>query len=254
MRGISLVIPAYNEEDRLDPTLEGYIGVLETTGLPYEVIVISDGHDLTPAVADRFASRGVTAYTYPNKLGRGGAIFEGFRKTKYGVVGFADADGSVPPSDFRRLLDAVLNGSVAVIASRRLDPNVVIIPESISRRAVGWVWHALVKALLSLPVKDAQCGLKLFSADVVRMILRRVTVTNRTFEVDMLYHVHSSGLLITELPVKYTHDFRSRMPISKAVPVMFASLLGIFLMNRTPVKRVFGTEIFERINRRFATV
>src|SRR5580658_9840840 len=153
MKGVSLVIPAFNEADRIVPTLEGYIGVLEELGLPFEVIVISDGHDATPAVAGRFAARGVTVYTYSRKLGRGGAIFEGFRKTKFEIVGFADADGSVPPSDFRRMLAEAMNGSVAVIASRRLDSNLVLIPEPFSRRGVGWVWHALVKALLSLPVK-----------------------------------------------------------------------------------------------------
>lgn len=254
MKGISLVVPAYNEADRLAPTLENYLPVLEVIGSHYEVIVIIDGSDGTEAVAKRFASRGVTSHKYPHKLGRGGAIFEGFRKAKYEIVGFADADGSVPAEDFRRMLAEALGGSTAVIASRRLNPGVVAIPEPALRRAVGWVWHALVKAFLSVQVKDAQCGLKVFSADVVRLILQRVTVTNRAFEVDMLFHVHEAGIVIAELPVAYSHDFRTRMPVTKAIPVMFATLVGIFLMNRTPTKRVFGTEVFEKINQRFATI
>lgn len=253
MRGISLVVPAYNEADRLAPTLDGYLGVLEAAGHPYEVIVIIDGSDGTEAVARQFAARGVVLYRYPNKLGRGGAIFEGFRKANHGIVGFADADGSVPAEDFRRMLSVIIGGSMAVIASRRLNPEVVTVPEPVMRRAVGWVWHALVKAFLSVPVKDAQCGLKIFSSDVVRLILERVTVTNRTFEVDMLYHINEAGLVITELPVAYLHDFRTRMPIGKAIPVMFATLVGIFLVNRTAARRVFGTRVFEQLNRRFAT-
>lgn len=254
LTGISLVVPAYNEEDRIAPTLASYLEVLESTGLPYEVIVIIDGSDGTPTVVSQFAGRGVTSHVYLTKLGRGGAIFEGFRRAKHEIVGFADADGSVPASDFRRMLEKILSGSAAVVASRRLNPSVVAVPEPVMRRAVGWVWHALVKALLSVPVEDAQCGLKLFSADVVRMILQRVTVTNRAFEVDMLYHVYESGIVIIELPVAYSHDFRTRMPIGKAVPVMFATLVGIFLMNRTSARWILGSGIFERVNRRFASV
>jgi dolichyl-phosphate beta-glucosyltransferase len=254
VKGISLIVPAYNEQDRIAPTLESFLGVLQERGYPYEVIVIVDGSDRTSAVAGQFAARGVAVYTYAHKLGRGGAIFEGFRKAKYDIVGFTDADGSVPASDFQRMLDEVVSGSTAVIASRRLRPDAVVVPEPVFRRAIGWVWHALVKASLSLQVKDAQCGLKVFSAEVVRLILQRVTVTNRTFEVDMLYHVLEAGVVITELPVAYSHDFRTRMPITKAIPVMFATLIGIFIMNRTPVKRFLGHELFERFNRRFATV
>ena len=202
----------------------------------------------------QFEHRGVTTFSYPRKLGRGGAIFEGFRKSHHEVVGFADADGSVPAEDLERVLREVLQGSAAVVASRRLDPTAVAIPEPVTRRAIGWVWHALVKAFLSVPVEDAQCGLKVFSSDVVKMILRRVTVTNRAFEVDMLYHVYEAGVVITELPVAYSHDFRTRMPIGKAVPVMFAALVGIFLMNRTPAKRMLGSELFERFNQRFSAV
>ncbi|MGA8302753.1 MAG: glycosyltransferase [Thermoplasmata archaeon] len=254
MTGISLVVPAYNEDDRIAPTLESYLRVLEGTGRQFEVIVIVDGTDRTATVAGRFALRGVVVREYGKKLGRGGAIFEGFRHSRYEIVGFADADGSVPADDFRKMLEEVMHGSTAVIASRRLNPGVVLIPEPVSRRAVGWVWHALVKAFLSVPVHDAQCGLKLFSADVARLILQRVTVTNRAFEVGMLYHVHETGAVITELPVAYTHDFRTRMPIGRAIPVMFVTLIGIFLMNRTPVKRILGSAMFERFNRRFASI
>lgn len=252
MIGVSLVIPAYNEEDRIAPTLDAYLRVLEGFGRPYEVIVIIDGLDNTPAVVERFADRGVTYHTYQKKLGRGGAIFAGFRKANYDVVALADADGSVPADDFRRMLEEIAGGSVAVIASRRLNNATVLVPEPAARRAIGWVWHALVKAFLSVDVKDAQCGLKIFSADVVRLILERVTVTNRTFEVDILYHINEAGLVITELPVAYSHDFRTRMPIGKAIPVMFATLIGIFLMNRTAARRVFGTKVFERLNLFFA--
>ncbi len=229
---ISLVIPAYNEELRISKALTAYVQLLESFSLPYEVIVISDGNDDTPGVAERFRSRGVACYSYPRKLGRGGAIFEGFRKAQHSIIAFADADASVPASDAGKILSAVISGEPAAIASRRLLPDVVQVPETATRRLVGLGWHILVRALLGLPVKDAQCGFKAFRRDVVKeVILRRVTVTNRTFEVGMLYHIASAGYHIAELPVRYTHDFDTRMPIVKAIPVMFLTLLGMFIFN-----------------------
>lgn len=253
--GISLVIPAYNEEKRLSKSLDSYIPVLEDLNVPFEVIVIADGSDNTPDVARRYHGHGVQCYSFPRKLGRGGAIFEGFKKAKYSVVSFADADGSVPPDDARKVITAVLEGRPCAIASRRLLPDLVAIPEAPHRRFIGFIWHALVRALLGLRVKDAQCGFKVFRQDIVQsVILPKVTVTNRTFEVGMLYHVSAAGYRIEEIPVKYVHDFDTRMPITKAVPIMLLTLLGIFVFNillkgsRTPPQFV------SKLNQRFASV
>lgn len=251
LRGVSLVIPAYNEEDRIAPTLEAYAAVLESRGLPYEIIVIMDGSDRTPEVVQRYRNLGVVGYRYPHKLGRGGAVLEGFRKARFPVVGFADADGSVPAVDFGRIVDIALAGEDAVIASRRLDPSIVTVPEAPLRRLIGTVWHALVKASLQLEVRDAQCGLKFFSSGAIQHIIRKVTVTNRTFEVGMLYHVSAAGFHINEVPVAYVHDFRTRMPITKAVPVMFLTLLGILAAN-TVFRERAPPAILTQLNRRFA--
>lgn len=241
MEGITLIIPAYNEEDRIPATLAGYLPVLRATGQPFDVVVIIDGQDNTLAVVERYKSEGVTAYVFPNKLGRGGATFQGFRRARRRIVAVADADGSIPAKDFARMLSLVITGERAVIASRRLDHSTVIVPEPQFRRFISWTWHALVKATLSIPVKDAQCGLKIFTHEVVQLLLQKVVVTNRTFEVGMLYHIISSGFHIREVPVAYVHDFRTRMPITKAIPVMFATLLGMFVSNRTRrINRLMG--------------
>ena len=253
--GISLVIPAYNEERRLSKSLDSYIPVLKDFNIPFEVIVIADGNDDTPQVAKKYHGHGVQCYTFPCKLGRGGAIFEGFKRAKYSIVSFADADGSIPPDGAREVITAVLEGHPCAIASRRLLPDVVAIPEATRRRFIGLIWHALVKALLGLRVKDAQCGFKVFRSDVVQnVILPRVTVTNRTFEVAMLYHVSSAGYRIEEIPVKYVHDFDTRMPIAKAVPVMLLTLLGIFMFNILLSSSRAPPQFVLRLNQRFASV
>lgn len=249
--GLSLIIPAYNEQDRLGPTLERYLPALEVSRIPFEVLVIFDGVDGTEGVAQQYASRGVRCLRYSRKLGRGGAILEGFRHARLSLVAYADADGSVPAADLSKLVNIGFEKNLCVIASRRIDPAVVLVPESRSRRFIGWTWHALVRASLNLRVADAQCGLKVFPHEVVDLILRRVTVTNRAFEVGMLYHVVDGGYPIVEVPVRYTHDFNSRMPITKAVPVMFLTLIGMTLANRVRFRRALPLGMMERLNKVF---
>jgi len=252
--GLSLIIPAYNEEDRLGPTLERYLPVLEGYHIPYEVLVVVDGSDNTPRVVEGYSSRGVRCLRYDHKLGRGGAILEGFRHASLSLVAYADADGSVPPDDLQKLVDIGLERQVCVIASRRLVPTVVAIPETQWRRFVGGIWHAMVRVSLDLQVADAQCGLKVFPHEVVDLILNRLTVTNRAFEVGMLYHVVHGGYPVVEVPVRYRHDFNTRMPIGKAVPVMFLTLIGISLANRFRYRQYLPLEAMERLNAVFHNV
>lgn len=254
-RSLSLVIPAYNEEDRLGKALTAYLPALERLHVPFEVLVICDGRDRTPAVARSFANRGVVCFEYPNKLGRGGAILEGFRKCQGDLIAFADADASVPAADLEQMVALALAGPPAVIASRRLRPEVVPVPEPAFRRSIGFVWHLLVKFLLDLQLEDAQCGLKIFSKRVVRdVILKQLTVTNRTFEVGMLFHVARSGIPIVEIPVKYVHDFDTRMPIGRAWPVMLLTLVGILFSNRLAANGHQAPAFVVELNRKFASV
>lgn len=249
------MIPAYNEEERLPQTLDAYIPVLRRLGLPFEIIVIADGRDRTPAIANSYHTDFVRCFEFSHKLGRGGAIFEGFKRARYPVVAYSDADGSVPPGDLEGILDLALKGAPAVIASRRLVPDIVVVPETRLRRFIGTAWHLLVRVLLGLRVKDAQCGLKVFSRDVVRQhVLPKVQVTNRTFEVGMLYHIQHAGVPIREIPVRYVHDFRTRMPVTRAIPVMFLTLVGIFVVNRLLSVSVRPPALFKDLNARFKSV
>lgn len=252
--GVSLVVPAYNEETRLGKTLDSYLPVLERLGTPFEVLVIMDGVDDTPSIVQSYATRGVIGFQYKKKLGRGGAIFEGFRKARYRLVAYADADGSVPPSDVAALLRIAAAGERAVIASRRLRPSCVVVPEPRFKRLLSYIWHGVVRVSLGVPVMDAQCGLKVFDRDLIQIILKSVTVSNRTFEVGMLYHLFASGVQVREVPVAYVHDMNTRMPIGRAIPVMFLTLMGIFLANRTRFRSLTGSRLSRALNQRFADI
>jgi len=229
--GISIVIPAWNEEDRLARTLERYLPALEARDTPFEVIVVVDGVlDGTAEVAARYASRNVRVLRFPTKLGKGGAVLAGLRLSRYDCVGYLDADGPISPEEMYGLV-GYLRDVDCVIASRWQRGSIGVEAEPLFNRLAGRVWNLMTRALLFLPVKDTQCGAKFFKGAVARSLLRTVTLTNRAFDVDVLYHVRKSGGSVREVAVRWQHDPASRMPVARAIPVMFLSLVGVRLMN-----------------------
>lgn len=234
--GLSIVIPAWNEEDRLTRTLGRYLPALESRKDPFEVIVVSDGiRDRTAEVARSFSDRGVRVLEFPEKLGKGGAILAGLRAAQFDNVGYVDADGPIAPSQIYSMVDS-LKDVDCVIASRWMRGSVILRSEPLFNRLAGRIWNSMVRALLFLPIRDTQCGAKFFKRSIVAPLLRTVTVTNRAFDVVFLYHVRQAGASVREIPVTWSHDPNTRMPVGRAIPVMFLSLVGARVMN-TPVGR-----------------
>jgi glycosyltransferase involved in cell wall biosynthesis len=235
---MSVVIPAWNEEDRLVRTLERYLPSLEALGEPFEVIVVVDGVlDRTAEVAARYGGRNVRILRYPTKLGKGGAILAGLHQARYEFVGYLDADGPISPEQMYSLVGS-LQEVDCVVASRWIRGATGIAAEPLFNRAAGRAWNLLTRSMLFLPLRDTQCGAKFFRASVVLPVLKTVTLTNRAFDVDFLYHVRKAGCPIKEVPVDWTHDPDSRMPIGRAIPIMFVSLVGVRLMNSPVGRRV----------------
>lgn len=236
--GTSIVIPAWNEEDRLARTLERYLPALEGRGEPFEVIVVVDGvRDKTAEVAARYGDRHVRVLRFPTKLGKGGAVLAGLRLSRYDCVGYLDADGPISPEQMYGLVK-YLRDVDCVIASRWQRGSVGVETEPLMKRLAGRAWNGLTRSLLFLPMKDTQCGAKFFRGSVVRTLLRTVTLTNRAFDVDVLYHVRKEGHTVREVPVVWRHDPDTRMPFGRAIPAMLFSLVGVRLMNSPVAPRV----------------
>ena len=236
-RGISLVIPAWNEEDRLPSTLENYLPVLKELNIDHEVIVVTDGsNDRTAEVALDHARQGVRVLRFEHKLGKGGAVLEGFRRSNYSIVGFIDADSPVAPCDVATLIAAVSECDGA-IASRWLDQSIFDHPARASRIALSKTWNLLVRMLLGLHVRDTQCGAKFFRREAIERVLPRITLTNWAFDAALLFHLTKAGFSIRELPVHWKSDPRSKLNVFRAAPTMFISLVGLRLMNSSVLPR-----------------
>ena len=236
--GVSIVIPAWNEEDRLQRTLDQYLPALEERGDPFEVIVVVDGvRDRTAEVAERYRDRHVRVLKFPHKLGKGGAVLAGLRDSQYEYVGYLDADGPISPEAMYDLVSS-LEDVDCVVASRWVRGASGVEAEPLFNRAAGRAWNFLTRSLLFLPLRDTQAGAKFFRGSVVRPLLKSVTLTNRAFDVGLLYHVRKRGRSVKEVPVAWHHDPATRMPIGRAIPVMFVSLIGVRLLNSPVGKRV----------------
>lgn len=251
--GVSLIIPAWHEADRIGPTLEGYLFALSHLGTPLEIIVVMDGvGDGTEHVVDRFADRGVRKLVFPEKLGKGGAVLAGFRSARYNYLGYVDADGAVPPHELTKMVK-LLEHSDCVVASRWLRKSRVVRREPLFNIVAGRFYNFLVRSLLFLPVHDTQCGAKFLRREVAHHALNSTAITNRAFEAWLLYHIQKSGGKILEVPTEWSHDGRSRMPIGKAIPVMFLSLVGVRMMN-SPMRKYMPRRLVKALGARWRAV
>lgn len=229
--GLSIVIPAWNEEKRLGPTLDRYLPALEACGVPFEVVVVSDGaNNRSGDVASLYRHRNVRVLRFPMRLGKGGAVLRGIQASLYECVGYVDADGPVLPEDLISLANG-LKVFDSVVASRMIHGSRVVNPEPRLRRFAGGVWGSLVRSVLFLQIHDTQCGAKFFRKSALLPILKEVVVTNWAFDVSLLYHLAKGGRTIHEQAVTWTYDEATHLVLRRAVPRMFLTLIGLRLMN-----------------------
>jgi glycosyltransferase involved in cell wall biosynthesis len=229
--GVSLIIPAWNEEARLPIALERYLPLLESYGRPFEVLVIVDGvADRTAEVARIFESRGVRAIEFEDRLGKGGAVMEGFRRAKFDLVGFIDADAPITAVSMAYLL-AELTTAEGAIASRWDNRSNRDLYPRFSRRVFSKSWNLLVRVVLGLKLKDTQCGAKFFRRQAVMSILPKVFLTNWAFDASLLFHFERAGFRVVEVPVNWSADPSTKLNLSRTIPAMFLSLIGIRMMN-----------------------
>ena len=219
---LSLVIPAYNEEQRIQRSLEAVADYLDGQCYPFEVIVADDGStDATMRIADRFAvdHAGFRVVGLAHG-GKAAAIRGGMRAASGDVVAFVDADLATPPSYLATFLDRIDDGADVVIGSREgVGANRVGEPEY--RHLMGRVFNRIVQTVLLPGIDDTQCGFKLFSRTAAEAILHRgrlyaagetvVGARVTAFDVEMLVIARRLGLRVDEVPVLWTYGSHSKV-------------------------------------------
>lgn len=226
---LTIIIPAYNEEKRIRKTLVQY---LEHFKQRAKILVVLNGcRDNTLGVVQEVQQQWSENLDYVNikaAIGKGGAIIEGFKKDlKTRAVGFVDADGATTASEFDRLYSH-LSGADGIIASRWISGAEVTGRKSWKRKSASVIFHWLVKILFFLPLKDTQCGAKIFQSQTIKEILPQLgKATNMLFDVDLLYLLQQARFKLKEVPTVWVDQKGSTVILSQDAWEMFITLLKL---------------------------
>src|SRR4051812_4997968 len=217
LAAFSLVIPAFNEADRIGQNLRAALGFLEQQSPGSEVIVVNDGStDATSEVVrDVFAAPNPVATRllehFPNR-GKGAAVRHGLLAASRPIGLFSDADFSTPIEEAPKLIDPIAAGALDVaFGSRALDRSLIGHRQPWRREQGGRVFNLIVRLATGLPFWDTQCGFKAFRLDVFRPILEAAKTDGFGFDVELLYLARKANLRMREIPVRWNHNEGSKV-------------------------------------------
>ncbi|GGM79194.1 dolichyl-phosphate mannose synthase [Thermogymnomonas acidicola] len=233
-RDVTVIIPAYNEEDRIGKTLRDLIDNMDTLA---RVIVVVDGNDRTEEIARSFGPM-VQVYRDAKRLGKGGAVLKGLELAETEKICFTDADGSTPWYEVKRLTDMLGRGMEMIVGSRWMRDSRVKKKEPLLNIIAGRMFHYLNFLILGIRVKDTQCGMKCMTRDLAKELVKRVAVRDRTFDVSLIYNAMLLGATVREVGIEWTHDENTRMPILHAVPFMLAAIVAMRLSHGRRSERI----------------
>ena len=204
MMDISIIIPAYNEETRIVPTLNTLFSFLEhhQSINEYEVIVVDDGSkDKTLQVIP--VHQHLKVIQHQVNQGKGGAVRTGVLNAKYENILFMDSDLATPLEELDKLCPRLQQGYEVVIASRNLPKSNILTKQPKYRQLAGKTFPLLVRLLSGLPYRDTQCGFKLMKAGPGKEIFKRLTILRFAFDVEMLFIAKKLGYKIAEVPITW---------------------------------------------------
>jgi dolichyl-phosphate beta-glucosyltransferase len=214
---LSIVIPAYNEESRLERTLRDMVRYCRRTSRVVEIIVVDDGsRDGTSAVVQRLGGElpELRLLRLARNHGKGYAVRSGVVNAHGARVLFADADGATPVEELERLEAALTGGADVAIGSRALAAAGVTVKARWYRRAIGRTFHLLVETLTVRGYRDTQCGFKLFRGPVAQELFSRMRMSGFSFDVEVLVMAGLLGYRVAEVPVNWSHVPGSRVNLA----------------------------------------
>lgn len=228
--GLDVVIPAYNEQERIGRTLRAYRKCLDAqTRL---IVALDRCTDRTIEVVRAHMDEDprVELLEFP-KLGKGGVLMEAFRVCEADLIGFIDADCSTPPAEFLRLVESAERADGA-IATRHHPAAVLPVRRPFSRRVASAGFSLIVRTVFGLPYSDTQCGAKVLRRHVLRSILPLLSSRDFLFDVDLLVTAQRLGFSIVEVPTIWIERNGSHLNPVGDGKRMAASTLRLWLHHK----------------------
>jgi glycosyltransferase involved in cell wall biosynthesis len=204
----SLVIPAYNEENRIQVLFN------EIPAFDGELIVVCDGTDRTAECVSRIANGRqdltIRCLVFDHRLGKGGGVIEGLKAARAPLVGYFDADGSTSIAEMQRLFTH-LSDADGAIGSRWVPGSTLRVRQGIMRRMESRAFNLLIRLLFGLTYNDTQCGAKVFSKAAIDRVLPHMKSRGFEFDVELLWRMKLAGYRVTEVPIVWQNTGDSRV-------------------------------------------
>lgn len=230
----SIVIPVYNEVNRIPKNIEKIFSYFQNRSESTEVIFVNDGSsDDTEKILNDYKQKySFKILSYPENRGKGFAVKKGALAAEGEWVIFFDIDLATPLEEFEAMISQKQPDDQIIIGSRRLDGSKIEKGESGIRTFLGQGFTKISNILVP-GVKDFTCGFKGFSKEAAKIIFSRAKIDRWGFDTELLYIAKLHDIKIKQMPVKWAHDENSRVKVFSAV---FSSLRELVEMKMNQVK------------------
>jgi len=253
-----LLIPAYNEENRIEPVLRDYAEYFKKwyPGNFQLVVVLNGCIDDTIGVVRRVANGypSISALEFPAPIGKGGALIEGLKLAPLSdLIGYVDADGATAPPAFHDLVRRMDKADCA-IGSRWLSGAVLHETQSRKRQFASRLFHAVVQFFFRMGIRDTQCGAKVMRRAAVEKIHSSLRLADLAFDINLLYSLKKAGFKVLEVPTEWTDKIGSKVSFNfKTSLNILLSIIRLRLLYSPLYKllrplRPLETWIYTRLN------
>jgi dolichyl-phosphate beta-glucosyltransferase len=229
MPALTVVIPAFNEAQRIGATLHRISEYLAASRIEADIVVVDDGSaDGTAAAAAAFGGPArVRTIRLPANRGKGYAVRQGLQQAPGVYVLITDADLSTPIDQIGALFEALQAGVDIAIASRGLPESDIVIHQPWWREHMGRIFNLCARGLGLTSFSDTQCGFKLLRSADARRLCPLLVIDGFAFDVELLFAAAQAGLRAKEIPVVWRHAELSRVDPVPASAAMIRDLLRV---------------------------
>ena len=227
---LSIVIPAYNEAERIIPTIGAIASYVCGLDYPWELLIADDGSkDDTVVLCTSLGLANLHVLIAEKNGGKGSAVQRGVLAAQGARILFADADNSTPIEELSNLMRRMDEGYDVVVGSRAAG-GADEAHRSLIRRTMSNTLRAMIRPVLNMDIKDTQCGFKLFTREAAQKLFGAQTIMGFSFDLEILYLAHKYGYSVAEQPVNWIDAPGSKVDKMKEIR-RFLKDMGTIKMN-----------------------
>ena len=233
---ISIIVPAYNEEQRIGRTIGEIKHFIQSRKLDWDILIVDDGSTDKTVEAAVGALKGEHRVRYKfihndRNRGKGYSVRQGMLSADGDLLLFTDADLSTPIQEIEKLIRAIDEGYDVAIGSRGLEDSQVEVHQNIVRETMGVIYNRIARLLTFKGIRDSQCGFKMFRRNVARELFELQRINGFSFDAEVVYLAQKRGFKIKELPVAWRNSPSSKVHILWDPIAMLWDLCRIYFIH-----------------------